>query len=479
MAWLATASPNAESVLAGARHEPLWWESMPGPVRTPLPGDLDVDVAIVGAGYTGLWTAYHLLTQQPGLRLVVLEAEHVGFGASGRNGGWCSGLFPVSRDRIARAVGGGAAGRDAAAGMVTAIRRSVSDIGRIIQNEQIDCEWEYAGTVMVARSEPQLQRARDEVMHAHAWGDTHDDIRLLDADEASVMLAATDLLGGTYTPHCATVHPRRLVMGLADAVERHGGVIHEATRVLHVEHQDSGGRIFTTRGVVRADAIVRATEGYTASLPGMQRHIAPVYSYMIATEPLSDDAWQQIGLGARMTFADLRHVIIYGQRTADGRLAFGGRGAPYHWGSAINPALDQDARVHAMLVDTLRDLFPVLHGVGITHTWGGPLGIPRDWFPRVMWDRTRGHGWAGGYVGDGVAASQLAGHTLADLILGRESERTRLPWVNLTARSWEPEPLRWVGVNAGLRAMSVADATESTTGRPSVLARLMGGLTGH
>ena len=479
MAWLTAPSPTAQSVLAGARPEPLWWDSIPTVTRAHLHGDVNVDVAIVGAGYTGLWTAYHLLTQQPGLRLVILEADHVGFGASGRNGGWCSGLFPVSRERIARAVGGGPAARQAAMDMVSAIRRSVTDIGRVVADEHIDCAWEHAGTVMLARSEPQLQRARADVADARAWGDTDDDIRLLSGDDATAMLSATDVLGGTYTPHCATVHPRRLAMGLAEAVERRGGVIHEDTRVLHMEQDKVGGRVFTTRGVVRANAIVRATEGYTASLPGHQSVIAPVYSYMIATEPLSNVVWEQIGLQRRMTFADHRHVIIYGQRTADGRLAFGGRGAPYNWGSAIKPAFDRDARVHAMLIDTLRDLFPVLDGVRITHTWGGPLGIPRDWFPRVMWDHTRGIGWAGGYVGDGVAASQVAGHTLADLILRRDTELTHLPWVNLPSRPWEPEPLRWIGVNAGLRAMSVADATESTTGRASVLARLMAGLTGH
>lgn len=472
-----TAAPQA--ALTGAIPQSLWSSLTAPDARDPLPGDRDVDVAIIGGGFTGLWTAWHLLGHDPRLRVVILEAEQVGFGASGRNGGWCSGLFPVSRERIAETVGRGEPARQAARQMVAAVRRSVTDIGTVVATERIECGWEHAGTVTLARSTPQLVRAQEEVADAHAWGDTDDDIRLLGAADASELLHATDVLGGTYTPHCATVQPLALVRGLADAVERRGGVIHEGTRVLHVELEAGHSQILTTRGRVRAETVIRATEGYTATLPGLQRAIAPVYSYMVATEPLSADMWEEIGLHRRMTFADYRHVIIYGQRTTDGRLAFGGRGAPYRWRSAIAPDFDQDRQVHAMLVDTLRDLFPVLAGVAITHTWGGPLGIPRDWFPRVTWNRERGLGWAGGYVGDGVAASQLAGQTLADLILGRDTEVTRLPWVNLPARDWEPEPVRWVGVNAGLRAMNLADASEMTTGRASTLARLMAGFVGQ
>ena len=220
-------------------------------------------------------------------------------------------------------------------------------------------------------------------------------------------------------------------------------------------------------GTVRADTIVRATEGYTASLPGFGRALVPIYSLMIATEPIPGSSWATIGLSRRETFADYRHLFIYGQRTADGRLAFGGRGAPYHFGSTVMRRHDQDVRVHTALARSLVSLFPTLKGVEITHRWGGPIGVPRDWYPSVGYDREAGFAWAGGYVGYGVAASNLAGRTLADLILGRDTELTRLPWVGHRSPHWEPEPFRFAGVNLGLYCMSSADRIESRTGRPA------------
>jgi glycine/D-amino acid oxidase-like deaminating enzyme len=254
-----------------------------------------------------------------------------------------------------------------------------------------------------------------------------------------------------------------LVRGLAAAVERHGVVLHEGTEVVDVRPR----RVVTRAGTVAADIVLVATEGYTPQLPGRRRDLAPVYSLMLATEPLPAAVWQQIGLDDRATFADHRHLTVYGQRTWDGRIAFGGRGAPYHFGSRVDPAYDRVDRVHDALRASLVDLFPVLRDVRVTHRWGGNLGVPRDWYPSVGYDRTTGTAWAGGYVGDGVAASQLAGRTLADLVLGADTARTRLPWVRRRTARWEPEPLRWLGVNGVTALMARADRTEERTGRPS------------
>ena len=259
----------------------------------------------------------------------------------------------------------------------------------------------------------QLQRARDEVAEAREWGFGPEDLRLLDAQEASERLAATSVLGGTYTPHCAVIHPARLVRGLARAVEASGVPIYEQTPVTDI----APGVVRTTRGDVRAEVVVRATEGYTPTLPRHRRDLAPVYSLMLATEPLSEDFWARTGLAERETWHDLRHLVIYGQRTADGRLAFGGRGAPYHFGSRIRPQSDREPRASSTLRRILDELFPHLDG-GVTHTWGGPLGIARDWCASVGLDRATGLAWAGGYVGDGVTTTNLAGRTLADLITG-------------------------------------------------------------
>jgi glycine/D-amino acid oxidase-like deaminating enzyme len=257
-------------------------------------------------------------------------------------------------------------------------------------------------------------------------------------------------------------------------VERQGVRVLERTRVTSIEP----GAVRTPHGSVRADVVVRATEGYTARLPGLRRRLAPVYSLMIATEPLTDEMWDRIGLRGRETFSDERNLIVYGQRTKDGRLAFGGRGAPYHFGSAIEPRFDREPEVFAALRRTLVDLFPVLSDVQVTHGWGGPLGVPRDWCASVGLDRSTGLAWGGGYVGDGVGAANLAGRTLADLIRGETSELTGLPWVDHRSRDWEPEPLRWLGINAGLRAMTSADEVEARTGRASKRAALMNRLLG-
>jgi glycine/D-amino acid oxidase-like deaminating enzyme len=445
----------------------LWWDTLPEhlttPLGEPLTGEADADVVIVGAGYTGLWTAYYLLNQEPGIRVTLLEAEHAGFGASGRNGGWCSALFPASVAKVA-----GMSDRDSAIRLQRAMHDTVDDIGRVSEAEGWDIQWAKGGTIVAARTPLQWQRAQEEIAEWRRWGFGEEDYRLLDAEETGRLLTATDVIGASYTPHCAAIHPARLVRHLAKTVVERGGVIHEHSPVTEMRP----GFVRTPRGRVRARHVVRATEGYTPRLPGYARAIAPVYSLMIATEPLDKDLWDAIGLQTRPTFSDGRHLVIYGQRTADDRLAFGGRGAPYHFGSDIRPEFDREPAVFADLWRTLVDLFPALSGHVVTHSWGGPLGIPRDWCASVGLDPVTRMAWAGGYVGDGVGTSHLAGRTLADLIGGRETELTSLPWVGHISPDWEPEPMRWLGVNMGLRVMGSADGVEARTGRAALRARV-------
>jgi glycine/D-amino acid oxidase-like deaminating enzyme len=438
--------------------------------RPPLPGDIDVDVAIVGAGYTGLWTAYYLNALDPSLRIAIVEREIAGFGASGRNGGWCSALFPPSSTGIARRHG-----RDAAVEVRRAMHEAVVEVGRVADAERIDIHYARGGTIELARNEAQLTRAREEVEEERSLTGTVEQLELLSQQEAEGLARATRLLGGTYTPHCAAIHPLRLVRGLASKVEERGLSIFEQTTASAIEP----GKLATDHGTVRAETVVRATEGYTPSLRGERRRFIPLYSLMIATEPLPADVWDQIGLRRRETFADMRHLRIYGQRTADDRIAFGGRGAPYHFGSRTLPRFDRDRRVHSALREVLVDLFPVVGRHEITHEWGGALAVPRDWHASVGVDRGRGFAWAGGYVGDGVATSNLAGRTLAQLITGEESELTRLPWVGHRSRSWEPEPLRWLGVNGGRSLMTSADRVENRTGRPAKRAKAFSRFMGY
>ncbi|WP_234346415.1 NAD(P)/FAD-dependent oxidoreductase [Cellulomonas timonensis] len=453
----------------------LWWDQLveedptaqgPHPARAALDGDAQADVVIVGAGLTGLWAAYYLLEADPSLEVVIVEQEVAGFGASGRNGGWCSALFPVSASALARRHG-----REAALAMRAAMRDTVVEVGGVAAAEGIDCDFAYGGTVTLARNEPQLERVRQEAAHAAQWGDEE---HLLDPDGVRERVRAAGVLGGTWTPDCARVQPARLVRGLADVVEQRGARLHEGTRALRI----SPRAVVTDHGTVRARWVLRATEAWTPELPGDRRAIAPVYSLMVATAPLPAQVWDEIGLARFETFTDARRLIVYGQRTADDRLAFGGRGAPYHLGSAVRPEFDRSPAVLAHLQRSLVELFPIIDGARFTHSWGGPLGVPRDWSPSVGLDADTGIGWAGGYVGDGVATSNLAGRTFADLVTGADSELVRLPWVGHRSPAWEPEPLRWAGITAGRRAAELADRAEQRTGRPSRAAALLERLTG-
>ncbi|MDQ7907726.1 FAD-dependent oxidoreductase [Phytohabitans sp. ZYX-F-186] len=426
------------------KADSLWMSTVDDDLarRPALGGSLVADVAIVGAGYTGLWTAYYLASAAPSLRVVVLEKEFAGYGASGRNGGWCSALFPTPMSRIERQHGSAAA-----AALRRTMNSTVDEVGRVAAAEGIDCHWSKGGTVALARTPAQLRRARAAVAE-------DEDLVLLSAEEAAKRCGATGVLGGAYTPHCAAIHPARLVRGLARAVERRGVTIYEGTPVVGLRK----GAADTPVGTVRAPVVVRATEAYTPRLPGTRRAIAPVYSLMISTPPLPDDFWAAAGLAERETFTDFRRLIIYGQRTADGRLAFGGRGAPYHFGSKTDAAYDSEPRVFAALYKALVELFPALAGVPITHSWGGAVGVASDWAASVGLDRETGLAWAGGYVGDGVGTTNLAGRTLADLILGVESELTSLPWVGHQSPQWPPEPLRWMGINTVRKIVTWADA---------------------
>jgi len=462
-AGAATLGPMG-SAGAGYGGVSLWLETC-GDDLQPAPsldGDLTVDVAIVGAGFTGLWTAYYLSEARPDLTIAIVEAEIAGFGASGRNGGWASALFPSSMATIAKE-----AGREGALTQHAAMRASIDEVIRVAAAEGIDADIAKGGSVTLARSDTQWERANATVEDAHSWGQR--EYELLDSDAARARVNASDVLGGMYTPDCAAIQPAKLVRGLARVVRERGVQIFERTPALDYY----ADQVVTPFGTINHDYVVRATEGYTATLRDRQREIAPVYSLIVATEPLPDAVWDEIGLRHRETFTDFRHFIIYGQRTADDRLVFGGRGAPYHFGSRISREYDRHDRVHTSLREEFIKMFPVLRGARFTHRWGGNLGIARDWHASVGLDRDSGMAWAGGYVGDGVTTTNLAGRTLRDLILGHDTELTSLPWVNHRSRDWEVEPLRWLAINAGLTAMTLADSEERLTKRESLLARAM------
>ncbi|MCY4176792.1 MAG: FAD-binding oxidoreductase [Acidimicrobiaceae bacterium] len=445
------------------RARSMWLDTFEGSLepRPPLPGDRDFDVVIVGGGFTGLWSAYYLLSLDPGLRVAVIERQVCGFGASGRNGGWAVGELGAGIDRYAAL-----ADLPASLRLARAVFDSVDEIGRVAAAESIECGYHKGGWIRLARNRPQAERLAMKVQHDHGLGLTSDEIRLLSADEARGFANASDVRNGLFFSACAALNPVQLLRGLAEAVERRGAAIYELTAADAVEQ----GRVSTDRGMVRADVVITATEAYTRDLKGRRRQILPVYSLMVATEPLPQSLFDEIGLADRPTFNDSRYMVTYGQRTADDRIAFGGSGVPYLYGSRVSEALERHARSHRRIRDALVEMFPVLAQARFTHRWGGVLGISRSWTPFVNYDRSTGRAEAGGYVGEGVAPSNLAGRTLAELITGRESERVELPWVGASQRRWAPEPLRWLGVRGSRAVLARADSYEYRTDREAAAA---------
>jgi glycine/D-amino acid oxidase-like deaminating enzyme len=430
---------------------------------------LDVDVAIVGGGFTGLWTARELLRRDPSLSIAVLEKEVCGFGASGRNGGWASGLFPVSNAGVIRRYG-----RDSFDHQRHVLQDAVAELGSSARHDGIDARFIHGGTLTFARSELQVTRLHDEIASARDVGIGVEDVTWIDEADLDRYGRVAGALGAMYSPHCARIDPARLVRGLSDVVGQLGARIFEHSAVTRIIPGQKGRRaeVVTVAANVHADFVVRATEGFTPNLPHERRTVVPLYSLMIATEPQTQDFWDDVGFTNYQTFADDRHMIIYGQRTNDDRIAFGGRGAPYHFGSSVETRFDTNQKVFEKLESTLRELFPTMKG-SITHAWGGPLAMPRDHSPFVRVNFESGMASAGGYTGDGVVLSHVAATALADLITRPdvETDFTCLPFVQHEARRWEFEPLRWIGINAGLGLAGWADHVEAKRARLSRASR--------
>jgi glycine/D-amino acid oxidase-like deaminating enzyme len=409
--------------------------------RPALSEEIDADVAIIGGGFTGLWSAYYLKSLDSTLRIVILEGERIGFGASGRNGGWCSALYPTTH------------GYDE---VRPHLIESIDAIGAFAQSHAPEVGFVKSGTITVARNQAQLKRL-------HQSTSPHESF--LSKGALLGRIGMKGALGALYTPDCAVIHPGRLVRALAEYVEKLGVIIYENTRALTIEPN----RVRTSNASVRATSIIKATEVFSQN----PRSHAPIYSLMVATEPLTDEIWSEIGLAHRETFSEALHLVNYGQRTIDNRLAVGGRGARYLFGSRLRAKHEMEYRVHQEIIELVREWFPALKRTKFPHRWGGAVSIPRDWHPYINWDRASGIARAGGYSGDGVTLSHLAGKTLAHLILEREHPITALPHVNWRNPLWEREPLRWLGVNGSVLATDLADREEELTRRPSLIAKTL------
>jgi len=423
-------------------HYSFWLEDAGDPLapRPPLQRSEEVDVAILGAGYTGLWTAYYLLLHNPGLKVAIAESEIAGYGASGRNGGWCSPRFPVSAGAMAKRWGAGAA-----RAVLLALQTAVDEIRDVSEREDIDTCFRPAGTLTIAHGAHQLPALQSSYKAYDRLGmGSH--YQLLSPEQVAERINITGVHGGLYTPDGASIHPGRLVRGLARAVEARGGIIYEQTRVTDF-NDGSNARLVTEAGELRArKAIVLAGEAYLTRLPKLHRALLPAYSLICLTEPLTENQWAKIGWQHGENLASTRNTVVYLTKTADGRILFGSRGAPYRFGSEISDDQDRHAATQALIQRSLIEWFPSLEGIRFTHGWGGPVGMPIDWTPAVRFDPATRIAFAGGYTGQGVSTTNLAGQMLAGMITERQTGFESLPFFQRRSPNWIPEPLRWLVV---------------------------------
>ena len=433
--------------------------------REQLSGDHTCDVAIVGAGFGGLWTAYYLKAADPSLRVTVVEAEIAGFGAAGRNGGFVSAGIAGSGARYARV-----SGWDGVLRAERETQHGVDEIGRVVSLEGIDCGYRKEGALTLATNDPQVHRLRARVEAKHGLGLGTEDVRLLTADECAELVRGADgVLAGSFTPHCARVDPARLARGLAAACERLGVKIFEQSPAEHV-----GPKVVQCRnGRVSAEVVVRATESYTIRERAERRSFLPLYSLMIATEPLPQETWDELGWRDGLGVSGHQAPLLL--RPADDRRQ-DRAGRPRSAVPADRPHLPPKRagrRGYQRLCQTLREAFPAASQARITHHWGGSLAVPRDWCMRTTFDRKTGLGFVGAFGGHGVTAANISGRTMRDLILGHSTDLTSLPWVGHHTRNWEPEPIRFIASRLIAKTLDASDAYEERTGKPAKRVRLV------
>ena len=453
----------------------LWMDQLDEPLqaRAALEQDLDIDVAIIGAGYTGLWTAYYLKRQAPELSIAIIEAQTAGFGASGRNGGWLMGNL-LGEDRLLADLS-----PEQRRASYDLLHNIPDEVKNVLEREGIDCDYRKGGVLYCAARYPEQEASlRQYLDKLYSQGLNENDYRWLSPEQLAQQIRIAKPYGGIHAPHVATLHPAKLVRGLARTVERMGVKIYENSPVT----QWQSGSLRTAKASVRSRWIVPAVEGYAATLPPLGRYQLPVQSLIVATEPLSASTWDEIGLSHGQAFGESSRQVTYGQRTADNRLIFGARGG-YQFAGRLRNEFDLTSSEIELRRYLFGELFPQLKNVQITHGWGGNLGMSRRFKPHMLCDRANGIALSGGYGGEGVGASSLGGRTLADLILGRDTDLVRQPWVipqgGLNAlRAWEPEPCRWLGYNAIIRSFVHEDQTLANPATAPWRRKLASGVAG-
>jgi glycine/D-amino acid oxidase-like deaminating enzyme len=428
-----------------------WLETAPHTPRPPLRERRDVDVVIVGGGYTGLWTAYHLLQAEPSLDVAVVEREEIGFGASGRNGGFAMTLLDFGLVQLRRHQGGAAV-----KAAHEAIAASVDEIGDAVARHRIDCDWVKGGLMVVATNPVQLQRVEADLAVAEELGLAG--FRRLSSAEAQHEVHSPTYLGGMFEPHCGVVHPAKLARGLARVVEGLGAAIYEDTGLVRLDEVAGRLRVTTSEGELRCEQLVVATNAWAASTPWFRRKILPLYTYILLTEPLTDSQWAAVGWERHQGIEDKRNLVHYYRRTADGRILWGdAAGLVFPAGNRIGPTRDRHEATFAEMERDFRETFPQLAGMRFTHRWGGPVAMTATAIPLFgsLLDGRIHYGL--GYNGHGVAPSHTGGKVLRDKVLAKSSPYTELCFVDAPEPAFPGDPLLWLGTTLTRRSLRRRD----------------------
>jgi glycine/D-amino acid oxidase-like deaminating enzyme len=414
----------------------------------PLRGDIEVDVAIVGGGFTGLSSAYHIKKAEPNMRVALLESEVIGFGASGRNGGFNMTLFGLTMQITALRFSKAKA-KEAHQYM----ERAVDYLRDLVSELNIDCDYEHPGFLRVATSEKYKKRIQHEMKLAHELG--IGGIEWLDKDQTREQVNSPMYLGAWWEPRCGILNPAKLAWGWADVVRPMGVEIYENTPVAEIRRDSGKVRLDTNNGIVRADKVVMATNAWSHFFKELKRKQIPVWTHIVMTEPLSEGQFQEIGWQNRQGIEDARNLVHYYRLTIDNRLVMGGRDVSLSYGSDM--ARDLNPVTFEGLKDDVREIFPILGDIKFTHEWGGPVSVPLDMAPAIGYAGDKNVVYSLGTVGHGVSMTQLNGRTVADLILERNTDLTDVFFVNRRTIPWPPEPLRNLTIKAILGYMHWED----------------------
>ena len=426
----------------------LWLDTYgPYSPEPALRGDLSVDVAIIGAGFAGLSTAYELKRAEPSLRIAVLEARYVGYGASGRNGSFAMTVVGLGFGTTAMLRG-----KQFVKEAHTYMERAVDTLDEFIQRENLDCDRIRPGFLRVATTPGYIKRLQHDIHLMQSLG--FSGIDWIDAGQTRQMVNSERYLGAMWEPRLLLINPAKLVREEKRLACNMGVQLYENTPVLEITSQPRF-RLVTPNGVVQAEKLVFATNAYSHLFPELRRKQVPAFTYMIATAPLTPEQLAPIGWQGQQGVEDARNLIHYYRLTPDRRVVIGGGPVGLTYANSLYADSNQSAWDH--LERHLYFLFPHLKGVEITHRWGGPFSVTLDLTPVIGTLSDPRAVFALGCIGHGVAMSHLNSHVIRDLILEKQSDLQDCPFVNRRLISWPPEPLRIIAAGALRSYLQIED----------------------